>query len=116
MHSVSPVAILTTGSEGTVWVWTRVFCYVAILLAILCAILYAVRSIYALKAVIRRQKNQNNTESPEPAYEQSTNRKSFEQLPSDAQRLSRMLPGGQDSAGTELVSFRPYPSISGGQS
>uniref|UniRef100_A0A914GRR9 Uncharacterized protein n=1 Tax=Globodera rostochiensis TaxID=31243 RepID=A0A914GRR9_GLORO len=119
---------------GSVWIWTRVFCYLAILLTILCGILYAIRSIYSLKSAITRQRNNNNNQTNDG---QSTNRADPAHLSRDEQVLSRMLPGGPDPTATTSTTNSsavdefaessswppppppppiPYPRFDGGQS
>ncbi|KAL3115201.1 hypothetical protein niasHT_016412 [Heterodera trifolii] len=46
-----------------VWVWTRVFCCIVILLTLLCGILYAIRSIFILKTKINHQTKDQVTNS-----------------------------------------------------
>lgn len=73
-------------SDGTLG-WTRIFCYTALFLTIICAIIYAVRSLYSL-SLMAQQKNLNRNF----INGQRTNRDDSPFEPADEQELSRMFP------------------------
>lgn len=66
--------------------WTRIFCYAAVLLTIICGIIYTIRSIYTLRLSIERQRK--NGRRP--------NRENSQQLSSDETELSRMFSSRPD--------------------
>lgn len=83
--------------------WTRLFCYVAILLTIVCGIIYTVRSIYTLRLAIERQRNDGR----------NANRTDPKVMPGDEQELSRLFPTRQDPIDDEIS---PYAVFNGDQS
>lgn len=63
--------------------WTRIFCYVAILLTIICGIIYTIRSIYTLRLAIERRRNGRVANRADPT-----------DLPRDEKELSGLFPLG----------------------
>ncbi|KAL3115124.1 hypothetical protein niasHT_018674 [Heterodera trifolii] len=101
-----------------VWVWTRVFCCIVILLTLLCGILYAIRSIFLLKTKINHQtkdqvtnsneaRNNKNNNNNNNGNEQHSNREDAFHLSDNERVLQRMFSRGSDPQNDRITTASP---------